>query len=182
MEQVNCWNNCNKMNRNLFDFVSWVSKNIIAAFVKFRLSNSGCQIKLKNVRERKPIIQRWFQYTKEIYDQSDNFCGESFEMTFKFNLIFKAVSFIISSYIRIFYTWPWSNLNTYLLSCFMFECDSCRAIDNETNGQIAAKVSTLSHTRQGKLQTFKKPQYCRLSIKTPKNYTTFCEGDMHLIF
>ena len=115
MEQVNCWNNCNKMNRNLFDFVSWVSKNIIAAFVKFRLSNSGCQIKLKNVRERKPIIQRWFQYTKEIYDQSDHFCGESFEMTFKFNLIFKAVSFIIGSYIRLFYMWPWSNLNTHLL-------------------------------------------------------------------
>ena len=115
MEQVNCWNNCNKMNRSLFDFVSWVSKNIIAAFVKFRLSNSGCQIKLKNVRERKPIIQRWFQYTKEIYDQSDHFCGESFEMTFKFNLIFKAVSFIISSYIRLFYMLPWSNLNTHLL-------------------------------------------------------------------
>ena len=79
------------------------------------LSISGCQIKLKNVRERKPIIQRWFQYTKEIYDQSDHFCGESFEMTFKLNLIFKAVSFIISSCIRIFYMLPWSNLNTHLL-------------------------------------------------------------------
>ena len=98
-----------------WSYYSWVSKNIIAAFVKFRLSNSGCQIKLKNVRERKPIIQRWFQYTKEIYDQSDHFCGESFEMTFKFNLIFKAVSFIISSYIRLFYMLPWSNLNTHLL-------------------------------------------------------------------
>ena len=93
------------------------------------LSNSGCQIQAvklswKMWEKGKPIIQRWFQYTKEIYDQSDHFCSESFEMTFKFNLIFKAVSFIISSYIRFFYMWPWSNLNTHLLKgaelCIIF--------------------------------------------------------------
>ena len=43
MEQLYCicWNNCNKIIRNMVDFVSWVSKNIIDTFVKFRLSNQA---------------------------------------------------------------------------------------------------------------------------------------------